>query len=76
MNGSWRQLGLDHVDGAKVVAGYTASPLPCDPSFDSEDGSYRAEQSSNFNRHVGQMSDQVLLSLRPRYGPGSDQGAG
>jgi len=27
VNGSWRQLGLDHVDGAEVVTGYTASPL-------------------------------------------------
>src|SRR5262245_43992419 len=72
VNGSWRQLGLDHVDEAEVTTGYTASPLPCDPSFDSEDGSYRVEQSSNFSRHMNLLSDKVTLRLRPRHAPGSN----
>jgi hypothetical protein len=66
VNGSWRQIGLDLVDGVEIVADYTASPLPCDPSFDSNDGSYRTEHASNFSRHVGMMSDKVTLRLRPR----------
>ena len=72
VNGAWRQLGLDHVDDAEVVAGYTASPLPCDPSFDSDDDSYRTEHSANFARHVASMSAEVTLRLRPRHSPASD----
>jgi len=71
VNGSWRQLGLDHIDDAEIIGDYTASPLPCDPSFDSDDGSYRVGHSSDFNRHASLMSDKVTLRLRPRYAPGS-----
>ena len=74
-NGSWRQLGLDHIDDAEVITDYTASPLPCDPSFDSHDGSYRAEHASNFERHVELISDKITLRRRPRYGPDSNDDA-
>lgn len=66
VNGRWRQLGVDHILGVEIVSSHIASPLICDPSFDCEDGSYRAEEPSSFRRYVDQLSAEVSLVLRPR----------
>ena len=69
VNGSWRQLGLDEVPDVQIVDSYTASPLACDRSFESDNGRYRAHHAIGFLRHAGRMSAEVTLKLVPRNLP-------